>query len=89
VWALVEVLLGQPVVTVTSLAGQLNVGFAAANAAVATLVELGVLRPQKEQRRNRVFQAHEVLNLLNTGLEAVIEEVARLQNYGPTKAKVK
>jgi hypothetical protein len=83
----VDLLLGQPVVTVTSLAERLKVGFPAANAAVATLVELDVLRPKTEQRRNRAFQAPEVLNLLRTGIDAVLADVATLQNYGPAKRK--
>ena len=64
------------------LAERLNVAFPSANAAVAVLVDLDILRPQGKQRRNRAFQAHEVMNLLHTGIDAVLNDVATLQNYG-------
>jgi Fic family protein len=81
VWRVAHLLLGQPIVTVTSLVERLNVTFPSANAAVATLVDLDILRPQGEQRRNRAFQAHEVMNLLYTGIDAVLDDVATLRNY--------
>jgi hypothetical protein len=39
-------------------------------------------RPQGTQRRNRAFQAHEVMNLLYTGIDSVLNDTATLQNYG-------
>ena len=80
-WRVAELLLGQPVVTVTSLVERLKVTFPSANAAVAVLVEMDILRPQGQQRRNRAFHAHEVMNLLYTGIDAVLDDVATLRNY--------
>jgi len=82
VWRLTDLLLGQPVVTVNVVAERLEVAFPSANAAVAVLVDLDILRPQEKKRRNRAFQAHEVMNLLHTGIDAVLDDVATLQNYG-------
>lgn len=77
IWRVAELLLGQPVVTVNSIAGRLNVTFPAANDAVSELVALDILRPATQQRRHRIFQAHEVMNALYTGLDAVIEGVGQ------------
>jgi Fic family protein len=80
-WRVADLLLGQPVVTVNALVERLHVTFPSANAAVAVLVDLDILRPQGQQRRHRAFQAHEVMNILYTGIDAVLEDVATLQNY--------
>jgi Fic family protein len=80
IWRVTELLLGQPVVTVNSIAGRLGVTFPAANDAVSELVALDILRPASQQRRHRVFQAHEVINALYTGLDAVIEGVSQNSN---------
>jgi Fic family protein len=84
VWRVADLLLGQPVVTVNTLVERLQVAFPSANDAVATLVELDILRPRGQQHRDRAFQAHEVMNILYTGIEAVLEDVATLQNYRDT-----
>lgn len=76
IWRVTELLLGQPVVTVNSIADCLEVTFPAANDAVAELVALDILRPATQQRRHRVFQAHEVMNALYTGLDTVIEGIS-------------
>ena len=81
VWRLANLLLGQPVVTVSALVEHLQVTFPSANAAVAVLVDLDILRPQGQRRRHRAFQAHEIMNILYTGIDAVLEDVATLQNY--------
>jgi Fic family protein len=81
VWRVTDLLLGQPVVTVTALVERLKVTFPSANAAVAILVEMDILRPQGKQRRNRAFQAHEVMNILHAGIDAVLDDVATLRNY--------
>jgi Fic family protein len=78
IWRVAELLLGQPVVTVNTVADRLGVSFPAANGAVADLMRLDILRPASEQRRHRVFHAHEVMNALYTGLDAVLDDVARL-----------
>ncbi|MCK6405372.1 MAG: Fic family protein [Rhodocyclaceae bacterium] len=77
VWRAVPVLLGQPIVTVGELARRLETAFPAANSAVEELVELGILRPTDDRRRSRVYAAHEVLNALYTGLDAVLAEAGR------------
>lgn len=42
-------------------------------------MRLDILRPATgQQRRHRVFHAHEVMNALYDGLDAEIEDVARL-----------
>jgi Fic family protein len=80
-WRVADLLLGQPVVTVTALVERLKVTFPAANAAVALLVDMEILRPQGAQRRNRAFHAHEVMNILYTGVDAVLEDVETLRDY--------
>ena len=87
VWRVADLLLGQPVVTVNALVERLHVTFQSANAAVAVLVEMDILRPQGKQRRHRAFQAHEVMNILYTGIDAVLEDVATLQNYRDASRK--
>lgn len=82
-WHVAHLLLGQPVVTIPSLVERLGVTYPSVNAAVATLADLGILRPHGPQRRNRAFQAHEVMNLLYTGIDAVLDDVATLRNYQP------
>lgn len=79
IWKVTDMLLGQPVVTVNEIIARINVTFPAANDAVAELVRLDILRPSTgQQRRHRVFHAHEVMNALYTGLDAVVEDVASL-----------
>lgn len=81
VWRVADLLLGQPVVTVNALVERLQVTFTSANVAVARLVDMEILRPQGPQRRDRAFQAHEVVDILYTGIDAILEDVAALQNY--------
>jgi Fic family protein len=81
IWRVADLLLGQPVVTVKALVERLEVTFPSANSAVAVLVEMDILRPQGAQRRNRAFHAHEVMNILYTGIDAVLNDVATLRNY--------
>ncbi len=42
---------------------------------------MDILRPQGKQRRNRAFHAHEVMNILYTGIDAVLDDVATLRDY--------
>jgi Fic/DOC family N-terminal len=81
VWRVADLLLGQPVVTVNALVERLKVTFPSANAAAPVLVEMDMLRPQGKQRRNRAFHAHEVMNILYSGIDAVLEDMATLRNY--------
>jgi Fic family protein len=82
VWQLSKLLLGQPVITVNAAAHQLKVSFPAANTAIGVLVDLDILRERGKQHRSRAFQSHEVMNLLYTGIDAVLDDVATLRNYG-------
>jgi Fic family protein len=77
IWRLLDLLLGQPLVTVTEVARRLEVSFPAANQAVDELVELDVLRPMNAHKRHRVFQAHQVTNALYTGLDAILDKIGR------------
>jgi Fic family protein len=87
VWSLANLLLGQPVVTVNVLVERLGVSFPAANAAVAVLVDMGILRAQGTRRRDRAFQAHQVMNILHTGIDTVLADVATLHNYGAARRR--
>jgi len=77
IWKVGGLLLGQPVVTINSITQRLGVTFPAANDAVSELVALDILRPATQQSRHRVFHAHEVMNVLYSGLDAVIEDVGQ------------
>ncbi|TDX81726.1 Fic family protein [Rathayibacter sp. PhB151] len=65
VHALRQLLLRQPVVTVALVAAQLGVSFPTAEASVQKLVEAGVLAQSRAGRRNRSFEAVEVLAALD------------------------
>ncbi len=80
IWKVVDLLIGQPVVTVTEVSKRLAVTFPAANDAINALVDLDILRPNNTYKRNRVFQSHEVLNALYTGLDAVLDEAKAAAN---------
>ena len=67
---------GQPIVSANLVKNRLEVTYPAANDAIAELVSLDILRPSNDQRRHRVFHAHEVLNALYTGLDTVLDNVA-------------
>ena len=61
---LTELAFGFPVLTVGAAQEMLDVSFQTANAAVATLVRLGILAPHSNIRRNRVFIFRETLSML-------------------------
>jgi Fic family protein len=65
---LVEVLPALPVVTVTRAARAIGRQFAAANEAIADLVSLDILSPVTAGRRNRAFEAREIIDAF-TALE--------------------
>ncbi len=73
IWRVAELLPGQPVITAKEAARQLQVTFPAANDAIAELVEMDILRLSNAQRRNRAFQAHQILNAMHTGLDEVLQ----------------
>ena len=60
-----QLLLRQPVVTITLVAAELGVSFPTAEASVQKLVEAGVLAQSRAGRRNRSFEAAEVLAALD------------------------
>lgn len=60
-----ELLIGTPVVTVNQAAGALGIAFPAANRAFAQLQEAGIVEPLSDRKRNRVFAAKEVIEILS------------------------
>ena len=60
---LVELLVGQPVVTVAEVSQRLGVSFPTANHALAALVQRGIVR-EPASRRNRIFVADAVIRIL-------------------------
>lgn len=65
----IDVLMANPVITVKRLAECLGVSFPAANTAVMQMAQRGILAPQGERERHRVFIATELLDLLEHGSE--------------------
>ena len=65
VHALRHLLLRQPVVTIALVAAELGVSFPTAEASVQKLVDVGVLAQSRAGRRNRSFEAVEVLAALD------------------------
>ncbi len=65
---LAELAFGVPVLTVCDAQEMLEVSFQTANAAVATLVRLGILTPHSNIRRNRVFIFGQTLDMLAESL---------------------
>lgn len=60
-----ELLLRQPVVTTNLVAAEFGIGFSSADASVQKLVDAGVLSQSSPGRRNRYWQATEVLAALD------------------------
>jgi len=77
IWRVVDILLGQPLITVNELSRRLEVSFPAANQAVEDLVAMDILRPLNDHQRHRVFQAHQVMNALYTGLDEILEKAVQ------------
>lgn len=69
VWRVLDLLLRQPVLDVAFVKAELDVGAQAAGNALERLVELGALRQFTEGRRNRRFEAREVLDALDAFAE--------------------
>jgi Fic family protein len=59
---LVRMLPKMPIVSVRGVEAELGVTYAAANAAVAALVDAGILANARAGRRNRVFEAREIID---------------------------
>ncbi len=80
VWQLLALLLGQPVVTANEIVKKTGISYSTANQSIVELVALDILRPaQTERQRDRAFHAHEVMNILYTGLDKVLAQVAALK----------
>jgi Fic family protein len=62
---LLGLLPGMPVVTVGTAAGAIGRSFQAANTAVGELERAGILRPVRVGRRNRAFEATELIDAFN------------------------
>ena len=74
VWRIIELLVGQPIISVPALARRLDVSFQAANTAVEEQEGLQIVRQTNDLRRKRLHQAHEVTNALYSGLDRLLEE---------------
>lgn len=68
---LLDVLIERPVVTASTVERELGVSYTAANNAVLVLVELGILAPLTDRKRDRAFVASEVMDELS-GLQRAI-----------------
>ncbi|PKM47026.1 MAG: Fic family protein [Gammaproteobacteria bacterium HGW-Gammaproteobacteria-1] len=83
-----ELLIGAPVVTVNQVKEYLGISFPAANNALALLERMGVLALSDRQKRNRVFVAKEVIDVLeqpSAGAKKIITAAGRRMLLGPTK----
>ncbi|WP_062994645.1 Fic family protein [Nocardia mikamii] len=65
VWAVIDSLVAQPIVTTAYLIRTFDISGVAAHRAIDRLVEAGVLREVTRQARNRVWQADEILAALD------------------------
>lgn len=81
IWRVVDTLLGQPLITVNELSRRLQVSFPAANQAMDELVAMDILRPLNEHKRHRVFQAHQVMNALYTGLDEILDKAVQQPGF--------
>jgi Fic family protein len=69
VWRLIDALAGEPVVTLATASAMARRSKPVVNQALQQLVEVGVLSPISESKRNRAWEAREFLELIS-GLEA-------------------
>ncbi len=65
VYKLPKLLIGRPVVTARQVETELGISFPAANNALSKLEEMGIVTVPHEQQRNRIFVAHEAIEILN------------------------
>ena len=82
-----ELLLGTPVLTAHQAKEMLNTSFPSASASLAKLEDMGILNLKKQQRRNRIFVAQEVIDILNRSVQKmeVHENVVNLKLFRGTK----
>lgn len=62
--SIVELLAGNPYITARKAESQLGVAYNSVNRALAKLTDLGILKPVNEAKRNRVFVAQKLLDIL-------------------------
>lgn len=60
-----ELIIGTPVLTAHSVKDALDISFPAASSALKKMEEMGILSLREQHRRNRVFVAKEVIDILN------------------------
>jgi Fic family protein len=60
-----EYLIAHPVVTVRSIQEAFDTSFPTANAALSVMGENGIIAPQTERKRGRIFVATDVIIILN------------------------
>jgi predicted transcriptional regulator len=68
-WRLIDALAGEPVVTLATATAMVKRSKAAVNQAIQQLIDVGVLSPISERKRNRAWEARDLLELVS-GLEA-------------------
>ncbi|WP_069162616.1 Fic family protein [Nocardia altamirensis] len=65
VWRIIDALVAQPVVNTAFVTGKFDISGVAAQRAIDRLVDSGVLRDASKRSRNRVWQADEILGVLD------------------------
>jgi Fic family protein len=81
VWRLIDALAGEPVVTLATATAMARRSKPVVNQAIQQLIEVGVLSPISESKRNRAWEARDFLELIS-GLEAGagVDEFDQLDN---------
>ena len=78
---LLTVLPAHPVITVKQAAQLLGASFPTANHAMEQLVKHDIVRLARDQGRNRVYHAHQILNALYTGVDDVLRKAERVSVF--------
>jgi DNA-binding transcriptional regulator GbsR (MarR family) len=66
-------MIGTPVLTAHQAKDALGTSFPSASAALARLEKMGILARKNEDRRNRVFVAKEIIDILNRPASGDVE----------------
>ena len=82
---LVEILPAVPVVTVAGVARMLGRTFPAANTAVDDLVVLGILKPATKGKRNRAFEAHDIIDAFTALERQLASPEGDTKSFKPTR----
>jgi Fic family protein len=83
---LIHAVAGAPIVTVTSASRLIDRSFQSTNEAVARLAEVGILRPVTVARRNRAFEAHEVIDAFTDFERQLASPVGDTRASPPTRS---